>query len=224
MKKAIRLALCCLLAFFLVSCSAFSDPSPAQTVENEPVLAVLSDEADASLACRKILEMIASDALVFAEFDDPRSAADGCRDRILASLLATGYSKYTGNTEKIAAAERMYPKLRISMVIPATDFENTVYTSFGGSKSVYHRDGNAFFYLTKIGGYTLSGQAPAGADRVVLLSVRETEHGYLADFYAEKGIRSSPLYTGVFVKREDASVYLARIRRIADAKIIVPSE
>ncbi len=212
------------MAFFLISCSALSGSSPAETVENEPVLAVLTGDADAALACRKILEMIASDALVFPEFDDPSTAADGCRDRILATLLATGYSKYTGNTEKIAAAERMYPKLRISTLIPATDFENTVYTSFGGRKSVYHRDGNTFSYLTKIGGYTLFGQAPAGADKVVLLSVRETESGYLADFYAEKGIRSSPLYTGVFVKREDASVYLARVRRIADAKIIVPSE
>ncbi len=224
LKRAKCLIVLCLLFFSFASCSFLRDPSLAEDYETEAVLSVLPADSEGGQACLKILEMIASDSLVFAEFGDPRSAADGCRDRILTHLMNTGYSKYTGNTEKISVAEKMYPKLRISMVIPATDFEYAVYTNFGGSKSVYHRDGSSFIYLAKIGGYTSSGQVPAGADEVVLLSVRETEHTYRTDFYAVKGIRNSPLYTGVFVKREDGSVYLATVRRIADAKINVPSE
>ena len=220
MKRALVFLLICAL---LCSCSLIRNEASVENFIGEAVISEHGADHPKAEDFIKIISVITNDGAELAPFSDPKTVADVYRDRILAHLVSTGYSKYTGNTAKITEAEKKYPKTRISVLVPYEDFEYVVYSSFGGARSVSHKDGTVFTNLSRVGGYTAVGQVNASSAEVELTVVKETENTYVVSFYTLYGGSYSPLYRGVFVKRDDGSVYLGRLERIADNKITVPT-
>ena len=220
MKKAIALFL---ISVMLCSCSLIRNEASVENFIDESVIAEWGAEHSSTEEFVKIIKIITNDSTELMPFSDPKTVADVYRDRILAHLVSIGYSKYTGNTAKITEAEKKYPKMRISVLVPYEDFEYIVYSSFGGAKTISHKDGTVFSNLSRVGGYTAVGQVNASTAEVEITSVKETDNTFIVTFYTLYGGEYSPLYKGVFVKRDDGSVYLGMLERIADKKISVPT-
>ena len=220
MKKltAVFLAL-----FLLCSCSIIRNEASVENFIGESVIADHGKDYPSNESFVKIINLLTDDGAELAPFSDPKTVAALYRDRILSYLVSTGYSKYTGSTAKIGEAEKKYPKMRISVLVPYEDFEYTVYSSFGGGKSVSHTDGTVFTNLSRVGGYTAVGQVKASNAQIEINGVKETENTYIVSFYTVFRGNYSPLYRGIFVKRDDGSVYLGSLERIADNKITVPT-
>jgi len=222
MKRISALVLIVVMACIFSSCVSIRNDASVSNFLDETVLRELSVNDPSVEGAVKILRMITSDQTELKEFSDPRTASAEYRDVILAYMMNTGYSKYTGNTSKIMEAEKKYPKLRISLLIPEEDFEYTVYSNFGGAKSVIHKSGTVFTYLSKVGGYTSVGSVTQSNTEIEICTVEETSNTYIITFYARNDSGYSSLYSGVFVKRTDGSMYLGKLTRVADPKIRVP--
>ena len=134
------------------------------------------------------------------------------RDEILNHLLKEGYSRYTGDMDAILAAERAYPNMTVSVLIPKEDLEIMAARHFG-LQSVSHGDGELFTYLDKIGYYTFSMKTWEGSVRVVPESLEETYHTYRLRFCLERDGALSEAYVAIFVKRDDGSAYLRALDR-----------
>jgi len=219
MRRAMALFITLLM---LCSCSAFRNEASVENFLGESVIADHGTEHECVMSVKKILACIAPNGMELYPFSDPRAVAELYRDRILSYLVSTGYSKYTGNSAKITEAEKKYPKMRISVLVPQSDVEYLVYSNFGGGKSISHESGTVFTHLTKVDGYTAVGVVNYSAAEIEIANIKETENTYIVSFYTYYSGVYSPLYRGVFVKREDGSVYLGKLERIADAKITVP--
>lgn len=213
------LLLCCLA---LSSCAWLRNDANVENFLGESVKGEVPTDGEAARAVEAVLAFLFGEGTDFPEFSDPRTAAALYRDSILSHMVNTGYSKYTGNTQALLEAEKKYPKLRIPLLVPAQDFEYTVYSNFGGGKSVRHKNGTVFTYLSRVKGYAAMGQIKAPECKIDFDAIYETENTYLAQFYICSADGCSPLYCGVFVKRTDGSIYLGKLTRIGDAKIIVP--
>ena len=218
--------LCFLLLFFFCfafySCDWIRNDASVENFIGEPVKGELPTDGDPVRAACAIITLLCGEGTELPEFSDPRTVASLYRDRILSHMVNTGYSKYSGNTEAVLEAEKKYPKLRIPLLIPAQDFEYTVYTNFGGGRSVKHGSGTVFTYLSRVKGYAAMGQVKVPDCAIDIDAVFETENTYLIQFYLSSGGEYSPLYRGVFVKRTDGSLYLGKLTRIGDPKIVVP--
>ena len=218
-----RVVTAMLAVIMLCSCSLLTNEASVENFIGESVIADHGTECSKNDAFIKIIAILTDDGAELTPFSDPKTVANVYRDRILSYLVSTGYSKYTGNTAKITEAEKRYPKMRISVLVPHADFEYIVYSSFGGGKSVSHTNGTVFTNLSKVDGYTAVGQVKASSAEIEINGVKETDNTYIVSFYTVFRGDHSPLYRGVFVKREDGSVYLGRLERIADKKITVPT-
>ncbi len=207
----------------LCSCSALRNEASVENFLSEAVIADHGNYYSSSESFVKIITMLTDDGTELTPFSDPKTVSSVYRDRILSYLVSTGYSKYTGNTAKITEAEKKYPKTRISVLVPYEDFEYIVYSSFGGGRSVSHTDGTVFTNLSKVEGYTAVGQVKVSSAKVEINGVKETDNTFIVSFYTVFRGEYSPLYRGVFVKRDDGSVYLGKLERIADKKITVPT-
>lgn len=217
-----RFAALLFAALVLCSCSVIRNEASVANFLNEPIIAEHGAEHSFGEEFKRIISVISYNGVELASFSDPKTVSEQYRDRILSYLVNTGYSKYTGNSAKIKEAEKKYPKMRISVLVPIEDFEYMVYSNFGGAKNVSHRGDAVFTYLPKVEGYTAVGQVSASAATVELVNVKETQNTFIVSFYTCFGGTYSPLYRGVFVKREDGTVYLGKLDRVADAKITVP--
>lgn len=134
------------------------------------------------------------------------------RDELLNHLLQEGYTRYTGDMDAIERAERAYPNMTISVLIPKEDLETLAARCFG-LQSISHRDGELFTYLDKVGYYTFSMKAWEDCVRVVPESLEETYHTYRLKFCLERNGELSESYLAIFVKREDGSAYLRALER-----------
>ncbi len=220
MKRAIAVLLAVIM---LCSCSLIRNEASVENFLGESVIADHGTDHPSTESFIKIITLLTDDGAELTPFSDPKTVASLYRDRILSYLVSTGYSKYTGNTAKITEAEKKYPKTRISVLVPHEDFEYIVYSSFGGGKSVSHTDGTVFTNLSRVGGYTAVGQVKASSAEIEINGVKETDNTYIVSFYTVFRGSYSPLYRGIFVKRDDGSVYLGKLDRIADNKITVPT-
>ena len=115
MKKAIALFL---ISVMLCSCSLIRNEASVENFIDESVIAEWGTEHSSTEEFVKIIKIITNDSTELMPFSDPKTVADVYRDRILAHLVSIGYSKYTGNTAKITEAEKKYPKMRISLLVP----------------------------------------------------------------------------------------------------------
>ncbi|MBQ9428685.1 MAG: hypothetical protein IJU41_03970 [Clostridia bacterium] len=203
MKRLLSILALCLL---LTGCGVFSDP--AASYKNEtPTAQLPTDGKEAKELCR-LIRMMVQNTPYLTPFDSPGEAADLYRDGILCAVLTENYAKYNANADLIARAKEAHPLLEVTTVIPALDFESTVYRCFGGSSSVGNLSTPLFTYFSDIDVYVSVGIGVDNSADIFIEDLYETEHTYVCAFYNEMNGQRSDVYRLLAVKREDGTVYI----------------
>ncbi len=154
------------------------------------------------------------------EFDTMGEAIQAYRDPVLTHMLETEYARYSGNMDLIAEAAQHYPEYQITQIIPAADFEATMYRYFGGSVKISHRDGALFRYLKKVEAY-ISPSAPApDLCEISILSLEETLKTYRVRFTVTQGEMTSDPYFVLIIKREDGTTYFKELTKETPAETV----
>ncbi len=190
--------------------------------ESETILSSVSEEDEVYSQIETIISMLIYDSVYIEPFENPRAAASGNGDAILNYMLLTSYASYSGNSELLAAAEEEYSQYSITILIPASDFESRVYSSFGGDSSVKHTGTVHFIYLSKVEAYTTTGQAVSPPVTITVTSAVETQNTYRVEFTlteadaADDGGDLAASYKSLYMKREDGTIYMKYLRDIED--------
>lgn len=198
LKKVLSVILACVI---LCSCSfgvEYSEESVKRTHPNDGEVAIKLSE---------MLRMLTVNSPILPQFDDIDKAMTECRDAVLFYMLTENYGKYTGDIEKLDAAVAEYPKMQITNLIPAREFEETVYTAFGGTKKIENESGRLFVYLEKVAMYTSVTMLDSDPIDVKVLELVETENTYRMRVKCSAGEVESPEYRVIFIKRDDGTVY-----------------
>lgn len=179
--------------------------------ETEDSLNTLALDGEVAQGILDLLPMLFQNTPYLSEFDSPAVAAKLYRDGILCSILAGNYAKYNANNDLIEKTRSLYPTLEITTVIPAVDFESTVYRCFGGTASVSNASTPLFTYLDRVDAYISVGIGVDNSAEVTLTELYETENTYVCRFFAEmNGVRSDT-YRLLLMKREDGTFYMRKL-------------
>lgn len=182
--------------------------------EGEAVTANLSGDEAVIEKLTEMTKILTLNSPILPEFDKTSEAVSSCRDSVLNYMLCTGFSKYTGNPELMEAAEKEYPDLRIITVIPAEDFENFIYTYFGGNVKLSNESSELFTYLDKVDAYTAVSVPVENNVEISVISCEETARTYRFVFRNILGDLESPVYRALVIKREDGSLYFKSLKSI----------
>ena len=135
-----------------------------------------------------------------------------CRDSVLNYMLNKSYSKYTGNITLLDQVKEAYPHMQVSAIIPAEDFENTVYTYFGGRQKIKNVTSTLFMYLEKVNAYITVAQPQESNVQFEIQKIEETENTYRVYFRCILYEEVSPLYKTLIIKRDDGNSYFRYLR------------
>ncbi len=204
-----------LLAAFLVSCRAAHEMTDALGIGEreyggEAVVGTVPLDGEIADEIRSMIKMLSVDSVKLPKFDNMKDAVTKCHDSLLNYMLYTDYAKYAGNPDLLEDAEREYPDLGVSQIIPASEFESMMYRYFGGNVKISHGDSRAFKYLSRIAAYIPVGRPISDAYDVNLLSIDETEHTYRTSFECSNG-KMTLRYDAVIVKRDDGTFYFSSV-------------
>lgn len=122
--------------------------------EGEEILETYGADNEKAEALLEMLKILTICSPILEPFEGAREAMEFYRDSVLNYMLNTDYSKYTGNITLLDQVQEAYPQIQIAAIIPAEDFENTVYTYFGGKQKIKNVTSTLFVYLEKVGVYT----------------------------------------------------------------------
>ena len=217
MRKVLSLISILLCAVILTSCSLKNSLLSAMgfdthDYEGEEVTSTVApDSAEAEKLC-EMVKILSVNNPTLPEFASSGEAVDRCRDAILNYLLCTGFAMYMGNTDLIEKAEEKYPELRLISVIPKEDFEDFVYTYFGGNAKVTNKSSELFTYLDKASAYTAVTQPIVSRISVEVILCEKTEKTYRLKFRCSLGDVISPVYRALIVNREDGSSYFKSLK------------
>lgn len=209
MSKIVRWI--CLATVFMLFCSVLCGCSGRIPPEEEPVKATLPADGEVADKLSGMVRMLSVNSPIIPEFDDITEAMEKCRDSVLYYMLTKSYGKYTGDIEKLDHAVAEYPRMQITNLIPAREFEETVYASFGGTKKITNESGRLFVYLEKVAAYTSVTMLDDDPVKVSIVELSETENTYRMTFRCEAGGVTSPDYRGIFMKRDDGTVYFYKV-------------
>ena len=95
--------------------------------------------------------------------------------------------------------------------VPLADYENTVYTYFGGNRKATVRSTAMYSYLDKINAFVLVGQAPDCDVEYIIHDVTETENTYRLTVSFIKNNVSVGSYDFIFRKRDGGDPYIWRL-------------
>ena len=179
--------------------------------ENEPRIATLETDGEVADEICAMLSMLFQNTPYLSAFDSPAAAAKLYRDGILCAVLAGNYPKYNANNDLIDETRRLYPTLEITTVIPAVDFESTVYRYFGGTASVSNASTPLFTYLDRVDAYISSGIGVDSGAEVTVTELYETVNTYVCSFYATMNGETSDTYRLLLMKREDGTFYMRKL-------------
>lgn len=179
--------------------------------ESEPRIATLEADGEVADEICAMLSMLFQNTPYLAAFDSPAAAAKLYRDGILCAVLAGNYPKYNANNDLIDETRRLYPTLEITTVIPAVDFESTVYRYFGGTASVSNASTPLFTYLDRVDAYISSGIGVDSGAEVIVTELYETVNTYVCSFYATMNGETSDTYRLLLMKREDGTFYMRKL-------------
>ena len=204
-----------LLACCFCSCS-FYDVLGIDTHDYaaESKIKDLEHDGDIAHELLDIIPMMIQNTPYLSEFDTPAEAAELYRDGILCSILAKNFSKYNANTELIAEMNEKYPTYEITTVIPALDFESTVYRYFGGTASVQNASTKLFTYLEKVDAYVSVGIGVDSSANIVFDELYETSNTYVCTFRCIIKDVTSPSYRLLCMKREDGTFYIKSLTEV----------
>lgn len=201
-KKIFAFTVVLLLTFSLISCETVSTTDYSV----EEVIGVVSADSKIYAELYDMLGMLTVDSIKIPEFDNMKDAIGLFRDSVLNYMSGKSYAKYAGNSELIAKVAEKYPDLDIIEVIPAAEFESSMYRHFGGSVKITHASGRIFRYLSAADAYIPVTAPVSGNIDITLNEVLETENTYRLLFSCSTGEKSAD-YFALVVKREDGSFY-----------------
>ena len=211
--------LCLSMVWALCSCNAVAgivDRLGFDTYDymSETVHTTHAPDSDTAVELSKMIRILTP---TLTEFDSMREAISAYRDTVLTYMLESEYARYSGNVALIEEAVKAYPEYQVTQIIPASDFESTMYRYFGGTVKIPHKDGYRFRYLKKVEAY-ISPTAPAqNTDKVDILTVAETDKTYQVTFTVTEGDIVSPEYFVLIIKREDGTLYFKELKKVMTA-------
>ena len=211
--------LCLSMVWALCSCNAVAgivDRLGFDTYDymSETVHTTHAPDSDTAVELSKMIRILTP---TLTEFDSMREAISAYRDTVLTYMLESEYARYSGNVALIEEAVKAYPEYQVTQIIPASDFESTMYRYFGGTVKISHKDGYRFRYLKKVEAY-ISPTAPAqNTDKVDILTVAETDKTYQVTFTVTEGDIVSPEYFVLIIKREDGTLYFKELKKVMTA-------
>lgn len=180
----------------------------------EVVVRDVFTESEVADSLCEMMRMLTVNSPIMPEFEGIGEAMEQCRDSVLYYMLTKNYGKYTGDIERLDAAVAEYPQMQIMSLIPAREFEETVYTAFGGTRKISNESGRLFVYLDKIAAYTSVTMLDEDPIEVNVLKLSETENTYRMRFRCSADEITSPEYQAIFVKRDDNTVYFHSVEEI----------
>ncbi|MBR5446430.1 MAG: hypothetical protein IKV57_09905 [Clostridia bacterium] len=181
---------------------------------SETVHTTHAPDSDTAVELSKMIRILTP---TLTEFDSMREAISAYRDTVLTYMLESEYARYSGNVALIEEAVKAYPEYQVTQIIPASDFESTMYRYFGGTVKISHKDGYRFRYLKKVEAY-ISPTVPAqNTDKVDILTVAETDKTYQVTFTVTEGDIVSPEYFVLIIKREDGTLYFKELKKVMTA-------
>lgn len=217
-RKAVLLLFC---VFILTSCSV-TDKLGFDTYDymSESVSVVHDVDDETALLIDDMLDVLLADKSVLPTFENMSDAIRDYRDAVLMYMLEDGYAKYSGNTELIEKAEKAYPEYTISQIIPASEFEATMYRYFGGNVKITHRDGDRFKYLPKVSAYISPAVTESDPPDTEITELCETDKTYRVRFKVCTSDVSAENeeYFALIIKREDGTLYFKKLLKSADVK------
>lgn len=219
MKRRLSAVITLVLALLLTSCKAGDTIASilgfdTYDYEGEAVLENVEPQSEEADSIREIIKILSINSPMLPEFDSATKAVEQCRDSVLNYMLCTGFSMYTGNPELMDEASKQYPGLRILTVIPADDFENFIYTYFGGNVKLTHKSSSLFSYLDKVNAYTAVSVPLENTVSINIMTCEKTEKTYRVTFQNSLGELVSPVYKALIIRREDGSMYFKYVRAV----------
>jgi len=168
----------------------------------------------------EMLEILTASSANLSEFTNMSQAINAYRDSVLTYMLRTEYARYSGNQTLITEAIKEYPEYQITQIIPAREFEATMYRYFGGSVKISHKNGQVFRYLSKVNAYISSVTPVAGECEIILNTIEETEKTYRVYFAVDSGGDVVQEYFALVIKREDGTHYFKQLSKYIPAAVL----
>ncbi len=218
LRRNIILALAAILVLcMLTSCSFVENVMNSlgfdmHDYEGEDVVNTHLPDGTVSGKIKDQLGIMLYDSYLLDEFDSSKEAVTAYTDDILGYMLGKNYSRYTASGTLADRAREEYPHMMITVLIPATEFEYTVYSSFGGDEKLTHKSGKRFTYLDKINAYTCTVSSSPVDCEIEMISVEETANTYCVRFRTVYGEAVSPEYSAMLIKREDGTMYFKYLK------------
>lgn len=209
MKRSLKLLAALLSLLLLNSCGVYDMLGiDTHDYSAEESVAVLETNGEIAKDIENMILIMVQNTPHLREFDNPSDAAELYRDGVLCAVLQRNYAKYNANTELIGQARELYPAYEITTVIPAVDFESTVYRYFGGTASVGNRSTDLFTYLDKIDAYISLGIGVDNSARIEFSELYETENTYSCTFTSIMNETVAGPYRLLLMKRADGTFYM----------------
>ena len=220
MKNVLRKAVLVLLSLiFLSGCGAREFLSTlgfdTHDYEGEEVENTYEADSEVGEKLTEMLQILTLDSPILTPFAGAKEAMKVYRDSVLNYMLNTDYAKYTGNVELLDQVQREYPQMQIAAAVPAEDFENTVYTYFGGKQKIKNSTSTLFVYLEKVDSYITVAQPLENTVQYDIEKIEETQRTYRIYFRCSLNDLVSPSYKALIIKREDGSAYFRYLEEYA---------
>ena len=175
--------------------------------EGEEILETHEGDSEVAAELTEMLKILTIHSPLLTPFEGANEAMESCRDSVLNYMLNKSYSKYTGNIDLLDQVKEAYPHMQGSAIIPAEDFENTVYTFFGGRQKIKNVTSTLFVYLEKVGAYITVAQPQESSVQFEIQKIEETESTYRVYFCCTLHEEVSPMYKTMIIKRDDGNAY-----------------
>lgn len=223
----IRIALAAaalILAIILVVCGICALVRPVMSYLGFDLTDYEAEQIHTYLPCDsreagKVIEVISmllySPTPEIYEFEGADEAAELYTDSVLSYIMSRNYSKYVCNIELLSRASDNYSNYNFRTVIPASDYRSELYRAFGGERAVREVSGKAFTYHEKIDSFSLVGAPYEKRANVVPSYFGMCEHSYKMIFSVESELGFSKEYSAVCIMRDDGTVYIKSIKKLA---------
>lgn len=219
MGKQVLTAVLCLA--MMTSCSTVTelvDKLGFDTYDymSEEVHTTYDTDSDVAATLADMIQILVP---TLSPFDNMNEAISAYRDTVLTYMLESEYARYSGNMTLIAQATEAYPEYQISEIIPAADFEATMYRYFGGSVKISHKDSSRFRYLSKVQAYIALSSPISDDSQVRITSIGETDKTWRVTFTVVQGQVESDLYFVLIIKRDDGTLYFKSLQKLSASDV-----
>lgn len=219
MGKQVLTAVLCLA--MMTSCSTVTelvDKLGFDTYDymSEEVHTTYDTDSDVAATLAGMIQILVP---TLSPFDNMNEAISAYRDTVLTYMLESEYARYSGNMTLISKATEAYPEYQISEIIPAADFEATMYRYFGGSVKISHKDGSRFRYLSKVQAYIALSSPISDDSQVRITSIGETDKTWRVTFTVVQGQVESDPYFVLIIKRDDGTLYFKSLQKLSASDV-----